>query len=288
VGGKGGVGKSTAASALAVSLARGGEGRRILLLGVDPAGSLGDVLGVEVGAEASAVPGVPGLEVRQLEAESAWREFQSRYRAETEELFAGLVGGSMEADQRVVERLMDLAPPGIDELMTLVQVVDLTEDRPYDALVLDTAPTGHLLRLLELPAVALEWTHAVLRMLLKYREVMGLGGVAERVLELSRDLRALRELLADPRSTWFLGVALPEALSVPETRRLLAGVRAVGIQPAALLVNRVSEGTGAEVEALLALDPSLPAAAAPDLAEPPVGVEALADFAASWRELRRS
>ena len=283
VGGKGGVGKSTVASALALQLARE---RRVLLLGVDPAGSLGDVLGIEVGAEATPVPGAPGLRVRQLEAESAWRSFQREYRAETEELLSGLVGGgSAEADRRVLERLLDLAPPGIDELMTLVQVVDLTEDRPYDALVLDTAPTGHLLRLLELPGVALEWTRAVLRMLLKYREVMRLGGLAERLLALSRDLRGLRELLADPRSTWFLAVALPEALGVPETRRLLAGVRAVGVEPAALLVNRHSEG--AEVNALLALDASLPVAAAPHLAQPPVGVAALTEFAASWRVTER-
>jgi arsenite-transporting ATPase len=193
----------------------------------------------------------------------------------------------------VIERLVDLAPPGIDELMTLVQVVDLTEDRPYDALVLDTAPTGHLLRLLELPGVALDWTRAVLRMLLKYREVMGLGTVAERLLELSRDLRALRELLRDPGSTWFLGVALPEALGVPETARLLGRLRALGIAPGALLVNRAFAGDdalthGGEIAALLALDDALTFAAAPDELEGPVGPDALAEFAGRWRMLERS
>jgi arsenite/tail-anchored protein-transporting ATPase len=222
-----------------------------------------------------------------------WDAFRGEYRAGAEQLLAGLVGGaSADADRGVTERLLDLAPPGIDELMALVQVVDLTGDRRYDALILDTAPTGHLLRMLELPGVALEWTRALLRMLLKYREVTGLGGMAERVLHLSRDLRRLRELLQDPRECWFLGVALPEALSVPETRRLLARLRRLGITPGALLVNRALGADGGllaadRVGALVAPDDddAMVFAAAPDRAAGPVGPEALAAFAEGWREL---
>ena len=76
-----------------------------------------------------------------------------------------------------------------------MEVVDVTEDRPYDALVLDTAPTGHFLRLLELPAVALDWTHQVMRLLLKYRELVAPGELAERLLELARDDRVTEALL---------------------------------------------------------------------------------------------
>ncbi|MBW3627754.1 MAG: ArsA family ATPase [Gemmatimonadetes bacterium] len=291
VGGKGGVGKSTVASALAVQLARRGGGR-VLLLSVDPAGSLAEVLGVPVNAEARAVPGVEGLAAQQLEAESAWRSFQREYRAEAEQLFAGLMGGggTAEADRRVVERLIYLAPPGIDELMTLVQVVELTEDRPYDAVVLDTAPAGHLLRLLELPAVALDWARAVLRMLLKYREVAGLGALAGRVLALTRDLRAVRELLQDPAATWLVAVALPESLSVAETRRLLSRLRGLGIAPGALLVNRALTQDGAvrgsaEILALRSLAEAVPFAGTTDESTGPVGPDALAAFASRWREI---
>lgn len=292
VGGKGGVGKSTAAAALAIQLADGG--RHVLLLGADPAGSLGELLGVDVGGEARAVPGAAGLRARQLDAESAWREFRSGYRAEAERLLAGITagGGSGAADARVVERLIDLAPPGLDELMTLVQVVDLTGDRPYDALVLDTAPTGHLLRLLELPDVALGWARELLRLLLKYREVTGLGELAERVLGLARELRGLRGRLRDPGECWFLAVALPEALAVPETGRLLHGLRELGIEPGALLVNRllddaggVRAGAAERAAELVELALDLPVAAAPDLERPPIGPEALRAFAGAWREL---
>jgi arsenite/tail-anchored protein-transporting ATPase len=198
VGGKGGVGKSTAACALAVRLARSGRGR-VLLLGTDPAGSLGDVLGLEVSGAGTAVEGVAGLEVRELNAPAVWESFREEYRTEAERVFAGLLGGvSATADMRVVERLVDLAPPGIDELMALLEVLELLEEGRYDALVLDTAPTGHMLRLLEMPEVALEWAHTLLRLLLKYREVIGLGRLAERVLRLSRSLRSVTELLHDP------------------------------------------------------------------------------------------
>jgi arsenite/tail-anchored protein-transporting ATPase len=290
VGGKGGVGKTTAACALALRLAAGA--RRVLLLSSDPAGSLGDVLGTPVGGAAAAVPGAPGLLAQQVDAAAAWEAFRAGYREEAARLFEGLLGGaSAPADRRVVERLVDLAPPGVDELVALMEVVDASEDQPYDALVLDTAPTGHLLRLLEMPGAALEWTHTLLRLLLKYRELVPLGGLAERVLRLAHSLRALRERLADPAHTWFLAVALPEALSVPETARLLPRLRALGIRPGALLVNRalagdaVRPGAQAAVSELLRLDPGLPGVAAPALGSGPVGAAALLDYLDGWRRL---
>lgn len=290
VGGKGGVGKSTAACALALRLTRALD-RPVLLLGADPAGSLADVLGTPVGAGAREHPGVPGLHVRELDAARVWADFRDEYRAEAERLFGGLMGGmSASADRAVVERLIDLAPPGIDELIALLEMVDRLEEGRYAALVLDTAPTGHLLRLLEMPQVALDWTHALMRLLLKYREVMGLGGLAERVLKLSRSLRDLLALLRDPARCWLLVVALPQALAVPETRRLLAAVRAMGISPGALLVNRAEvEGDsllpGGETRRLLAEAEGLPTYAAPALAAGPVGPAALEDFLSTWREV---
>jgi arsenite-transporting ATPase len=290
VGGKGGVGKSTAAASLALLLAEQRPGT--LLLSTDPAGSLGDLLGQEVGAEPRAVEGAPALHVQQLDAALAWARFRDTYRDEARELFGTLAGGgvSAEADRAVVERLIDLAPPGVDELMALLEVVDATEDRRYDPLVLDTAPTGHLLRLLELPDLALEWTHTLLRLLLKYREVVGLGTLADRVLQLARSLRGFRARLSDPAATWFLAVALPESLAVPETRRLLDGLRGLRVPAGALLVNRLLEegglprrGSGEYAAALVELAGALPCAAAPALAEGAHGVSGLRRFADSWR-----
>jgi arsenite-transporting ATPase len=293
VAGKGGAGKSTAAAALAVLLAERGRGS-VLLLGVDPAGSLGDVLGADVDAEASPVAGIKGLAARQLDAGGAWRDFQARYRRDAERLFAGIVSGAVDAgsDRQVVERLIDMAPPGIDELVALLEVVDLTEDGEYDAIVLDTAPTGHLLRLLELPELALEWTATLLRLLLKYREVVGLGELGERVLRLSRELRGLRDRLADPASTWVMVVALPESLSIPETARLTTRLTDMGMKPGALLVNRALGGAGvashrAELTTrLIEVAGDIPVAAATDLGVGPVGVERLREFAKGWRSTK--
>ncbi|HET8656456.1 MAG TPA: ArsA family ATPase, partial [Longimicrobiaceae bacterium] len=293
VGGKGGVGKSTAAAALATWRAARGGGR-VLLLSVDPAGSLAEVLAQPVGISPTAVEGAPGLDAQQLDAEAVWSEFRGRYRTEAETLFESLVSGGPGAgsDREVVERLIDLAPPGIDELMAVMEVIDLLDAREYDALVIDTAPTGHFLRLLQLPALALEWTHALLRLLLKYREVTGLGALAERTLGLARDLRALRALLGDPARTWFLAVALPEALSVPETGRLLARLPELGLRPGALLVNRalspggtLLEGGTERVAELVRLAGALPSAAAPALDPAPAGAAALLDFARSWKRI---
>jgi arsenite/tail-anchored protein-transporting ATPase len=294
VGGKGGVGKTTAAAAIAVRLADAGRGR-VLLLGVDPAGSLAEVLGAEVGTEAHPVAGVAGLEARQLDPAGAWGAFRDRYRQEVEELFRGLGAGGLSAgyDRAVVTRLVDLAPPGIDELVAMMEVIDLTEDRPYDALVLDTAPTGHLLRLLEMPDLALEWAHTLLRLLLKYRDVISLGGIGERVLKLSRTLRALRTELMDHTHTWFLAVALPESLSVPETGRLLGGLRRLGIVPGAVLVNRALAEERGEIRGeavvgvgrLLEIDPETPFAAAAETKVGPAGVPALRAFLDGWRRV---
>lgn len=293
VGGKGGVGKSTTACALGVLLAASERGG-VLLLSTDPAGSLGDVLGQEVGPASAPVRGVPGLSAQQVDATAAWSTFQQRYREEVEGLFDGLLAGGLSAtaDQQVVHRLIDLAPPGIDELMALLEVVDATEDRPYDAWVLDTAPTGHLLRLLELPELALEWARAVLRLLLKYREVVGLGELAERVLGLTRSLRALRERLTDASQSWVLVVALAETLSVPETRRLLERLPALGIEPGALMVNRLLAPDGTPraealplAEQLVELGGGLSCIASPQWPSGPIGAAELARHAESWREL---
>ncbi len=286
VGGKGGVGKTTIASAVAVHLARE-TGGRVLLLSTDPAGSLTDVFGTDRPA---------GVELRQVEAKAAWESFRQEYRAETERLFANLLGRGLtaEADRRVVERLVDLAPPGVDELMAMLEVVDLAEVPSYNALVLDTAPTGHLLRLLEMPSVGIEWAHALLRLLLKYREVVGLGEMAERILGLARALRSLRARLADRARTMLLIVALPESLSIPETGRLLSRLERLGLVPGVLIVNRLLMESGEVVpervpaaRRLLQLEGAPPAAGAPEWEREPRGVEELLKFAQSWRRVEQ-
>ncbi|HWT85411.1 MAG TPA: ArsA family ATPase, partial [Myxococcales bacterium] len=162
-GGKGGVGKTTTAAAAAVSIA--GRGGRVLLLSTDPAHSLGDVLGIPVGDQEREVE--PGLWARELDGAHALEQRRARHRSAVEELFATLRGGSRfdaPYDRAVMEDLIDLAPPGLDELFALLAVIEALQR--YDIVVVDTAPTGHALRLLELVGTAREWVQALLQILL--------------------------------------------------------------------------------------------------------------------------
>lgn len=288
VAGKGGVGKTTTAAALAVRLSE--AGKNVLLLGVDPAGSLGDVLGTAAeGAESLRLG--ERLVARQLDAHSTWEAFRAEYEQEAKRVFAALSPGP---DHSGISRLVDLAPPGIDELSALVEVVDATEDRPYDAVVVDCAPSGHFLRLMELPRVALKWTHQAMRLLLKYREVVPPGGLGERLLRLARSLRVFEGRLRDVDRTWLLIVALPEPLSVAESGRLFTRLGELGIRPGALVVNRLfAPGTAtAEIRndhaaELCRLAGATPVFAAPALPEGPRGVHALSRLAAGWVGLNR-
>ncbi len=290
VGGKGGVGKTTVAASIAgwLSAHRGGP---VLLISVDPAGSLSEILDEPVGSAAQPLRAFPGLHARQLDAESAWSVFALRHQDEFESLLDGIggVGTQSKPDREILDRLTELAPPGIDELVAVAEVIDLLEDGQYDAVVVDTAPTGHFLRLLEMPAVARQWSHALLRLLLKYRSVIRLEGAGERVLELSRSLRTLHGRLLDPSFSWFGVVALPESLSVPESKRLIESMKRLGIEPEAMIVNRLLNERGEiapEAErragALLTIDRGLRAAATPNMADGPSGAR-LEAFFSGWR-----
>ena len=178
-GGKGGVGKTTVAAATALRLARADPTRRVLLLSTDPAHSLGDVLDAPV--ERRARPS-SGAVRRTCACASSTRRARSRHgapqlEAALDEIASAIGQGAPRYGADRAAELMDLAPPGIDELFGILSVVDARAD--YDAIVVDTAPTGHALRLLEMPDAAREWVQVLLRVLLKYRDA-GASGSAGR------------------------------------------------------------------------------------------------------------
>jgi len=303
--GKGGVGKTSAAAALAVGLAERGADARVLALSTDPAHSLGDALGMTLGDDERPIPGVSGLFARELDAAAAFAVRRERYRASVDEVFDALLRGSrfdVAYDRDVVRELIDLAPPGLDELFGVLSLVDAVLGRAgpaYDVVVLDTAPTGHALRLLALPDAALEWVHALLSILLKYRAVVGLGELASDLLDIARDLRELRILLRDPARTKVVAVTRPAALPRLETVRLVRGLRRLGIGLAALLVNTVTppdcercrRAAAVESREIAALVAAVRSAAgrryamisAPIEAPPPCGVAGLGQWLGRWR-----
>jgi arsenite-transporting ATPase len=245
--GKGGVGKTTCAAATALLAAARRRGARVLLLSTDPAHSLGDALATPLGDDPLPVPGAPpGLRAREIDAARAFARRRVRYERAVDAVFEALRGSSrleIAYDREVVRGLIDLAPPGLDEVfgaLSIIEALVRPAGAPWDLVVLDTAPTGHALRLLAMPAAALEWVHALMAILLKYRALTGLGELATDLLELARDLRELGILLRDPRRTRVVAVTRPAALPRLETARLVRGLRGLGLAPAALLVNAVT------------------------------------------------
>jgi arsenite-transporting ATPase len=247
-GGKGGVGKTTAAAALALAAAKRWPDRRVLLISADPAHSLADVFGAEMSNEARSLPGAPAsLRVRELDAAVVFAGIRDRYVAAIDKVFDRLSRGSAfdaAHDRSVMRGLIDLAPPGLDELAAVLEITDaLTGAEPeWDLVVMDTAPTGHALRLLEMPGLIQDWTRALMRILLKYQGVARVGDLGVLLLKLSKGLGTLRELLVDPRRAAFVVVTQPAILPRLETDRLLRRLTRLRIHVAAVVINAVGRG----------------------------------------------
>jgi arsenite-transporting ATPase len=276
VAGKGGVGKTTVACVLGIYSA---DARRTLLVSTDPAPSLADALAQPIPDADTAVPGVPTLFARQMDATAAFARLRDEYQSRVDALFQGLVASGVDLahDRAVARDLFSLAPPGVDEVYALSLLSDaLFKDR-YESVVVDPAPTGHLLRLLEMPQLALAWSHQLMRLMLKYKEVAGLGETAREILDFSRSLRAVDELLRDAKKTGVVLVALDEPVVRTETERLAAEVGRRGVGVTGVVVNRVRDVVTLPVTgAPLHFE-------APLTTPPPIGVQSLRDWGQSWR-----
>ena len=274
------MGKTTVACALAVSLAR--PDAPMLVVSSDPAPSVADALGQPVPDEDVDVVGAPGCRARQMDATAAFERFRASYAERVDAVFDRLMGGALDLvhDRAVARELLALAPPGIDELYALVTLGELLADGRYASIIVDPAPTGHLLRLLEMPALALSWTHRLMRLMLEYKEVAGLGEAARDVLDFARRTRALGELMGDPERTTVVVVANDEPLVRDESQRLIGACRARGVDVAACVWNRATQSvaplTGAAAPRQFV---------APSVSPAPRGASALRAWCAAWRPL---
>lgn len=241
-GGKGGVGKTTAASAAALALAETDERARVLVFSTDPAHSLSDSFDEQVGELKKGVAGLPNLDAMEIDPAARFEELRERYRVWTDELFTSLTGDSrweIQFDREAMRELVALAPPGIDEIAALSVVSDLLDQHRYTTIVLDTAPTGHLVRFLELPGVALSWVRAFIKLLLKYQNVVRASGVAEELIALSKNIKRVAALLTDAGKCEFISVAIPERMSLEETVRLSDSLERLKVPLHRLLINGI-------------------------------------------------
>lgn len=269
VGGKGGVGKTSISSALGMALAA--HGLKTLVLSTDPAHSLGDALQQRLdGGDMQRVDGADGeLYALEIDSERAIQDFQTLARDYVAEGRRGVgVDVARKLGLEEFAGLLDNPPPGIDELVALTQVLELVKFGDFDRVVVDTAPTGHTLRLLSFPEFLDGFLGKVLR--LKQRLDAGMDGLramlgrkdtgdamdkagrgVDRVRENMVELRAL---IADEQRTQFAIVTAPTGLAMVESERLVKSLKKDGVAVRNLVINQVvSDGSaGAFVQRIVA------------------------------------
>ena len=263
VGGKGGVGKTTVSSALAILAAR--QGKRVLIVSTDPAHSLADAFGTNIGDNITTIKdGVDALEIdpdKEVKTHIQ-RVTQQMKRFTKPELFPE------------IERQMRLSQqsPGAQEAALLERICQIIEqaERDYGLLIFDTAPTGHTLRLLTLPEAMAAWTQGMLRSQHRSEEFEGVlkhlapkagkdvanpmanpdehategmtdrtKAITEQLLERQRLFQRTRRLLQDPDYTGILFVLTPERLPIQETERALEALAKEKLPIAGVIINRI-------------------------------------------------
>ncbi len=227
--GKGGVGKTTNACASAVALAD--SGKRVLLISTDPASNLGEVLGVALSpGERRAVTGVDGLDAIDIDPDEA----AHAYREHAVGPYRGILPPA--ALTSIEEQLSGACTVEIAVFDQFARLLgDQSETSDYDHVVFDTAPTGHTLRLLELPAA---WTQFLDT---NTTGTSCLGPLSGLGIQRRLYTTAL-ETLRDPSRTRVVLVTRPETAAIREAQRTLHELAELGIKGTSLLINGVLDG----------------------------------------------
>lgn len=241
IGGKGGVGKSTTASAFAVLCAR--EGKKTLLVSTDPAHNTGDLFQVKkVKGKTNIAPNLDLVEIDSDKEAMAYME-------QVKQNIKGLVKVTMLEE---VYRQLDLAgkSPGAAEAAVFDKMTSilLEDSKHYEAIVFDTAPTGHTLRLLLLPEFMGVWMDGLLEKRKKvqdnYTQLLYDGETRDdpiyEVLQARRQkFSKVRELIIDKEKTTYMMVVNPERLPILETASAVKTLNEHGISVSKIIVNKV-------------------------------------------------
>ncbi|MEK8088571.1 arsenical pump-driving ATPase [Thermithiobacillus plumbiphilus] len=223
--GKGGVGKTSMACATAIQLAE--AGKRVLLVSTDPASNVGQVFGVDIGNRVTPIPAVPRLSALEIDPEAAASAYRER--------LVGPVRGVLPDDvvKGVEESLSGACTTEIaafDEFTALLTDAALTAD--YEHIIFDTAPTGHTIRLLQLPGAWSGFLEA------GKGDASCLGPLAG--LEKQRtQYKAAVEALADPLQTRLVLVARAQQATLREVARTHEELAAIGLKQQHLVINGI-------------------------------------------------
>lgn len=260
-GGKGGVGKTTMAAATALASAQ--DGTRTLVVSTDPAHSLSDTLETPIPSEPTQIREQIPLFAAEIDPDDAMDEgmlggenplggFEGMFGGADGTGGGGMNGANAEGDGGLGDLLSGGSMPGADEAAAMRQLLQYLDDDRFDRVVIDTAPTGHTLRLLELPEVMDSMVGRLLQLRQRMQGMVGEmkgmfggeappeGGMAD-LDELRGKIEHLRATLRDPKKTDFRIVMVPEEMSVVESKRLLARLDEFEIPVSTVVVNRVME-----------------------------------------------
>ncbi len=227
--GKGGVGKTSIACASALTLAA--SGKRVLLVSTDPASNVGQVFGIRIGNQITPVPAVPRLSALEIDPPGAAQAYRERIIGPARGVLADEVVRSME-EQLSGACTTEIA--AFDEFTALLVDSELTRD--YDHILFDTAPTGHTIRLLQLPGAWNDFLQA------GQGDASCLGPLAG--LDKQREQYAAAvAALADPQRTRLILVARAQAATLREVARTHEELAAIGLGQQHLVINGVLPAT---------------------------------------------
>lgn len=218
--GKGGVGKTVAACTTAVWLAR--QGYKTLLLTTDPAAHLGDVLDTPIDDEIAAIAGQPNLWAVNIDPKSAAEAYKARILDDARQR------GRPEAAIEVMEE--ELNSPCTEEMAAFDQFIEYASQGDWDVVVFDTAPTGHTLRLLELPV---DWSKQIDMKVFSSVDAPAADDVAK------KRFAEVIGMMTDQEKSTFAFVLYPEATPILEAWRAVQELRTVGVSPGLVVANMV-------------------------------------------------
>lgn len=235
--GKGGVGKTTSASATALHFARGGL--RTLLISSDPTPSLSDILEVDVRGEITPIEAAPGLDAVELDFDTVVEMWKEKFGKEVYEVISSF----LPVDEEIIEYVANA--PGIDQEFALSYIYDLYADGGYDVIVWDTAPAGGTLSLINLQDKFYRHLGDAARLYVRVRNALEAltRGRAKRdplqiIAEWEKLSKSVLEMLKDEGTKAFL-VTIPEALGVNQTQRVARELARYGINVSGVIVNYV-------------------------------------------------
>jgi len=218
--GKGGVGKTVVSCAAAVWSAR--QGRRTLLVTTDPAAHIGQVLGAAVGTEPGPVDGVPGLWAARVDAKAAAVAY-------TDRIIADAVARGR-SPQSVAAMREELDSPCTEEMAAFDQFIELASRDSFDVTVFDTAPTGHTMRLLELP---IDWSRQIDVKVFASVDTAAADDVAK------ARFAGVIDMMRDPARSTFAFVMYPESTPIVEAGRAIVELKSLGIPLGLVVANMV-------------------------------------------------